>query len=582
MGMMTETPEHTTPSSPRPAPTTQGRAGAGKGAVPTGTAPVGTTPDSTAPRSRTTVERPTVRITLPDGWARSGLAGIEAALIGWGLLMVLTLVGYLSVSGNPWLGKATWSDAVAVGGDLWGAALGAPVHVGGTTLRAIPTLLTLLVLVVLRVLLLGGRGYPAAAQWSAVPTFAITALVLLGTTAGHVWVPAALPGALLVPALAALWALVSQTDTAPGWAARVPWVWEGLRQARLVVGVLALIGAVAVGVSLHASWEQVTGIHELLLADTTDTVVIIIAQALFAPTAMAWALSWLAGPGFWVGSDTLHAPGTAPVAPIPAIPLLGAVPATAPGNRVAVVLVGVGVLLGLWLRWRRPARDLASLARSGAACAAGVLVVMAAWFALSTLQLGQGRMSLLGPRVVWSAGMVVLEVVVTAQVVAALVHPRTVAWTGERIAALRTRLAERRAARSATGAAAAPGTGGAARTPSHGVPGRGHGPDDTPTTALDIDPDTGESAGSGASSAPEAASTVHPGNRADSRAEGPGHAADGSDPADNRPGPAASAAHGDAGRAAGVPAAAPPQTARTTAAPTTDATDGATDPEETP
>ncbi|WP_195907692.1 cell division protein PerM, partial [Actinomyces provencensis] len=362
-------------------------------------------PHSTAPAP------PTIRIALPNGWARSGLAGIEAALIGWGLLMVLTLVGYLSVSGNPWLGKATWADATAVGGDLWGATLAAPVHVGGTTLWAVPTLMTVLVVVLLRVLLLGGRGYPPAAQWMAVPTFAVTALALVGATAGHVSLLQAVPGALLVPALAALWAVVSQTSEAPAWTGRAAWVWEGLRQARVVLGVLALVGAVAVGVSLHASWEQVRGIHELLLAGTTDTVVTVIAQVLFAPTAVAWALSWLAGPGFWVGADTLHAPGTAPVAPIPAIPLLGAVPATAPGNRVALVLVGVGVLVGIWLRWHHRAEDVGTQALAGAASAGGVAVVMLAWFALATLHLGEGRMSLLGPRVAWSAAMVVVEVV---------------------------------------------------------------------------------------------------------------------------------------------------------------------------
>lgn len=423
---------------------------------------------TSAPRS-TAPAPPTIRIALPNGWARSGLAGIEAALIGWGLLMVLTLVGYLSVSGNPWLGKATWADATAVGGDLWGATLAAPVEVGGLTLWAVPTLMTVLVVVLLRVLLLGGRGYPAAAQWMAVPTFAVTALALVGATAGHVGLLRTLPGALLVPALAALWAVADQTVEAPAWVGRAPWVWEGLRQSRLVLGVLALVGAIAVGVSLHASWEEVRGIHELLLAGTTDTVVTVIAQALFAPTAIAWALSWLAGPGFWVGADTLHAPGTAPVAPIPAIPLLGAVPATAPGNHVAVVLVGVGVLVGIWLRLRHRAEDVGTQALAGAACAGGVAAVMLAWFALATLHLGEGRMSLLGPRVVWSAAMVVVEVVVTAQVVALASHPVTVAWvrawTGRQVGELssrlterRSRLAERRAA-AGTGAGAGAGEG---------------------------------------------------------------------------------------------------------------------------
>ncbi|MGO3796999.1 MAG: cell division protein PerM [Pauljensenia sp.] len=511
-------------------------------------------PGSTAPAP------PTIRIALPNGWARSGLAGIEAALIGWGLVMVPTLVGYLSVAGNPWLGKATWADATAVGGDLWGATLAAPVHAGGAILWAVPTLMTVLVVVLLRVLLLGGRGYPPAAQWMAVPTFAVTALALVGATAGNVSLLQAVPGALAVPALAALWAVVSQTTEAPAWTGRAAWVWEGLRQARVVLGVLALVGAVAVGVSLHASWEQVRGIHELLLAGTTDTVVTVIAQVLFAPTAIAWALSWLAGPGFWVGADTLHAPGTAPVAPIPAIPLLGAVPATAPGDRVALVLVGVGVLVGIWLRWRHRAEDVRTQALAGAVCAGGVAVVMLAWFALATLHLGEGRMSLLGPRVAWSVAMVVVEVVVTAQVVALASHPVTVAWvrawTGVRVGELRSRLAERRSrlaerrvaagageepeAGAVAGAAAgaATGTGGvppattdpnSSRTGSASLPDSGEDsasgtarrvnrstsedPDGTPTVALDIRASSPAEGATGPESAPE--SEPDPADRAD-------------------------------------------------------------------
>lgn len=404
-----------------------------------------TSTSSTGPTSR-----PTIRIALPNGWARSGLAGIEAALIGWGLVMVLTLVGYLAVSANPWLGGTTWADATGVGGDLWGATLAAPVHVGELTLRAVPTLMTLLVVLILRLLLLTGRAFAPAAQWMAVPTFTVTALALLGATAGHVSVVQAAPGALAVAAVAALWAVVDQTDTPPTWTLGLPWLWEGLRQARLVLAVLAVVGASAAGVSLHSSWEQVQGIHELLLTSTTDSVVVALAQVLFAPTAIAWALAWLAGPGFWVGADTLHAPGTAPVAPIPAIPLLGAVPATAPGNVVALILVGVGVLLGIWLRWRHRADDLRAQVLAGAACAGATALVLGVWFASSTLCLGSGRMSVLGPRVLWATAMVVLEVVVVAQVLALATHPYTVArlrsWTGMQAQELRSRVEQRRAA----------------------------------------------------------------------------------------------------------------------------------------
>lgn len=133
-------------------------------------------------------------------------------------------------------------------------------------------------------------------------------------------------------------------------------------------------------------------------------------------------------------------------------------------------------------------------------------------------------MSLLGPRVAWSAAMVVVEVVVTAQVVALASHPVTVArvraWTGVRVGELRARLAERRARAgagagfgSAAGATAgaATGTGGvpptttdpnSSRTGSASVPDSGEDsatdtarrvnrstsedPDGTPTVALDI------------------------------------------------------------------------------------------------
>lgn len=373
--------------------------------------------------------RPVVRLSLPDGWARALFSGIEAAFIGWGIVMVLTLVGYLAVSSNAWLTKATWNDAMAVGGDIWAATLGARVVVGDVSYWALPTGLTLLVVLALRALLIPGGRFQASSQWMAIPGFALSALVLAGATAGHATVWHAVPGALLVPLVAAGWAVVSQTTTWPEWCARIAWVWDGLRQARAALVAALLAGAVAVAASMYVHWSDVRALHALLLpASTTDSVVIVAAQVLFAPTVVVWALSWLAGPGFWVGVDTLHAPGWAPTAPIPAVPLLGALPTTAPGNWVAWWLVGVGVLVGAFLRWRHHAARVREQLLSGLVAAVATALIAAALLALSTLHLGAGRMALLGPRVGWSAALVALEVTGVAVLVATAAHPSTVSW----------------------------------------------------------------------------------------------------------------------------------------------------------
>ena len=375
--------------------------------------------------------------------------------------MLLALVGYLGVSGNAWLGKASWSDAMGVGGDAWAAVLGSPIIVDGVAYRAVPTLMTLAVVGMLRALLLPGRRFPAAAQWMAVPTFALTSAVLVASTADHVAWFRALPGAVLVPLAACLWAVAAQTDWRGAWGARAPWLADGLIQARGMLTAVVGVALAAFAASLWVSRARMVGIQEILLASTTDSVVLVIAQVLVAPTGMAWALSWLAGPGFLVGADALHTPALAPVAPIPALPLLGAVPQTAPGRWVVALLVATGAALGVWVRLRHRAERPAGQVAAGLTCLAVVTAAVAAWFWLSVLHLGVDRMAVLGPRVGPATLMVLVEVVVTAQLVALAAHPAVVAGArravGRLIGSVRARTSDlgRRSAGAGAGAGAA-------------------------------------------------------------------------------------------------------------------------------
>lgn len=401
--------------------------------------------DPTARTTVTTVSaRPTIHVALPQGWARSMLSGIEAALLGWALVVVPTLIAYAAVSSNQWMVSTTWEDAFHFASDLWGASLGARVVSGDVSYRAVPLLFVLLLIGLTKLLLLQGRRFSPASQWMAIPGFTVTALLLAGGIGTNVSVWGALPLAILIPLIAAAWE-VALAPTSLELRFELPrWVSVGVRAGWRASWALAVYGGLFLLLSVIVSWSQIRGIDQLLLSTSAvDSIMIVLAQLLFIPNAIVWVLSWLSGPGFYLGSDALHSPTSAPVGPIPAIPLFGATPASAPGNWVVLALIVFGVALGVYLRLRKGSESLLDDLYQGGIAAVAVAAVYLVTSLGSAVVLGNGRLAFLGPRMSLSALCLFAEVALGILLTVALSHPVSVAWARELVGVGKARVHER-------------------------------------------------------------------------------------------------------------------------------------------
>ena len=415
--------------------------------------------EDTTAAERTTVTtvsaRPTIRVALPQGWARAVLSGIEAALLGWALVVVPTLIAYAAVASNQWLVSTTWEDAFHFASDLWGAAFGAQVVSGEVSYRAVPLLFVLVLIGLTKLLLLQGRRFPAAAQWMAVPGFAVTALLLAGGIGTHVRVLGAFPLAIAIPLIAAAWEVALAPHSLELRFEMPQWLSSGVRIGWRASWVLAAYGGLFLLISVIVSWSRIRGIHELLLPTSTiDSTMITLAQVLFIPNAIMWALSWLAGPGFFMGSDALHSPASAPTMPIPAIPLFGATPVSAPGTWVILALVLFGVGVGVFVRLRRGSESLLDDLYQGGIAAVVVAAVYLVTSLGSAVVLGNGRLAFLGPRMSLSALCLFAEVTLGIVLTVALSHPVSVAWARELMGAGKARVREYRHHEASVGAVA--------------------------------------------------------------------------------------------------------------------------------
>ena len=407
-------------------------------------------------------DRATIRVAVPQGWARGVLAGIEAAFAGWALITVFTMIAYLTLRSNSWMNDTTPRDALGLGGDLWAAVIGGTSVVGGVHYRAIPTLVGALLIVLVRLLLRHTAGFPRSAALFAVPGFLLTSWLLAGASGiySHWWTGTL--GAILIPLIGSVWFVASgysRDNEAP---AMQHWISGGLKLGGLSVVVLVAASAVASVIALVAGWSRMAGIQEILgAASGADTAFIVGAQLLFAPTVMAWAASWWSGAGFLTATDSLHSPVVAGTGPIPPIPLLGAVPETAPGMWVILAPIALGIGLGVVAARSFRREHLLHQTAQGVLSSVIVASVTALWMWSATMSLGSVRLASMGPRVGWATLALVLEIALPALIIALATHPTTRALLGEGAGrvrnegeALRRRAAERASRVGATASSA--------------------------------------------------------------------------------------------------------------------------------
>jgi hypothetical protein len=340
-------------------------------------------------------------------WLSAAFAGAVAAGSMLLACMAVGLAGWFASDAGS---HGDTRDALRVGADAWLVAHGSGLTLSGTTIEVVPLGLTALCgYVALR---LGRWARVTSADDDGVAV-ALAAVVLSGVyavvavlTAVLATLPSAEPGLLRSFAGAFLLALLGGGaglvgGAAHGLAGRLPET--AVAALRGAVGMaLAVLAAGAVLVTVALALDIGTGANVLsrLHADGPGSALYTVVVAAFAPNASLLGAAYLLGPGFALGAGTLVSPSAVVLGPLPAFPLLAALPAPGPGAAWAPALVGVPVLAALLVGAltvrRHPTPAFESGAVRGLAAGLGGALLVAVLVHLAGGAVGPGRMAHVG------------------------------------------------------------------------------------------------------------------------------------------------------------------------------------------
>lgn len=186
----------------------------------------------------------------------------------------------------------------------------------------------------------------------------------------------------------------------PGWRAAGT---AALRGGTAAVAIMLAASAVLVTGLLVTGFAEEIRLYEALHTEVVGGIALTVGQAALLPNLVVWAASWLAGPGFALGAGSLVSPLGTAVGPIPALPVLGALPTGDAPFAFAGLLVPVasGFLAGAAVR---PALDrgfgrLPRAAAAGVAAGVGVVggTLLGLLAAASAGGAGPGRLVDVGP-----------------------------------------------------------------------------------------------------------------------------------------------------------------------------------------
>ncbi len=341
-------------------------------------------------------------VSLPDALVRS--TGLDPSAARFALSVTpLLLLGFTAIF-------AARSGRRAALAGSWPAGV-----IGGTVVFAAISALTALT---------GGLGVLRAPLWAAMlfPPLVFLCGALAGAVA-TAWGEG--DGGIVDRVQDAL-------DRRPDWAPVPGDIVRGAAAA--VVGVVGAAG-LAVAVAALVRGGQTVALFEALRADGLGVVVIGLAQLAYLPTLVAWAVAWIAGPGFAIGAGTAVSPAGTALGVVPSVPLLGLVPdSTSPWLLIVVLVpIAAGAFAGWLIRSRQVSAGAEASFGARAATAVGIAVLSggagALLAALSRGSLGPGRLAAAGPEPGPVALALGLEVLVGAGIL--LLAPRRRGLFGE-------------------------------------------------------------------------------------------------------------------------------------------------------
>ena len=342
-------------------------------------------------------------------WLSAGFAGVVASgavLVG---LMALGLVGWFASDAGA---HGDTRDALRVGADAWLLGHGAHLRLDGATVTVVPLGLSIFcVYVAFRLGRwasltsapedLAGTGLAAVVLAGLYGVVAVVTAVLASLESAELTLGRAFVGGFVVALVGGGAGLLTSSGAWAVLRARVPETVRAVLGGALAIVLLFLAaGSTLVVAALLLDLGEAANVLSRLHPDAAGGALYTVVVAGVAPNAALLGGAYLLGPGFAVGTGTIVSPAMVVMGPVPAFPLLAALPAAGPGPAWATALVGVPVLLaavaGVLVVRRHP--DPGFEVGAGRGLAAGVLggVLVALLVHTAGGSVGPGRMADLG------------------------------------------------------------------------------------------------------------------------------------------------------------------------------------------
>ena len=213
----------------------------------------------------------------------------------------------------------------------------------------------------------------------------------------------------------------------------------GVRVGLSVVAALVLVSSLLIALALGFGWIQVIGLYQGLGLSVLGGVMVTIGQLAILPNLIIYGASWISGAGFAIGTGSYVSPFASELGPLPALPVLAALPTGGFDRGLIFVLVPViAAILATFfvskhadqLRWEYGTRVSGALSISIVAAMTAALTVYLISLAASG-SFGPGRFENIGANPALFAGVIFLEVLIPS-FLAALVIARPYSDASER------------------------------------------------------------------------------------------------------------------------------------------------------